>query len=75
MILIANSIGAYFTMNALGDQRIEKALFISPIVNTEKLITDMMMWAGVTEAELKEKGELATDLGEVLSWEYLTYVR
>ncbi|MGM9642266.1 MAG: alpha/beta hydrolase [Eubacteriales bacterium] len=75
VILIANSIGAYFTMNALGDRRIEKALFISPIVNMEKLITDMMMLAGVTEAELKEKGELATDFGEVLSWEYLTYVR
>lgn len=75
VILIANSIGAYFAMNALCDRNIEKALFISPIVNMEKLITDMMSWAGVTETELKEKGEITTAFGEVLSWEYLSYVR
>lgn len=75
VIIIANSVGAFFTMNALGDRKIEQELFISPIVNMEKLITDMMMWAGVTEEELKEKGEIATNFGEVLSWEYLSYVR
>lgn len=75
VILIANSIGAYFSMNALGDRRIEKALFISPIVDMEKLITDMMAWSGVTETELKDKGEIVTDFDEVLSWEYLCYVR
>ncbi|MGM9681874.1 MAG: alpha/beta hydrolase [Eubacteriales bacterium] len=75
VILIANSIGAFFAMNALGDRKIEKTLFISPIVNMEKLITDMMMWANVSESELKEKGEISTDFGEVLSWEYLCYVR
>ncbi len=75
VIIIANSIGAYFAMNALGDRKIAKALFISPIVNMEKLITDMMLWANVTEAELCECGEIPTDLGETLSWEYLSYVR
>ncbi len=45
----ADSIGAYFTMISLNDRRIEKAFFISPVVNMEKLITDMMMWANVTE--------------------------
>ncbi len=75
VIIIANSIGAYFAMNALGDRKIAKALFISPIVDMEKLITDMMLWANVTEAELCECGEIPTDFGEVLSWEYLSYVR
>lgn len=73
--LVANSIGAYFAMNALRDKDIEKAFFISPIVNMEKLIKDMMMWAGVSEDELKNRGEIQTDFGETLSWEYLCYVK
>ena len=75
VILIANSIGAFFAMNALSDKRIEKAFFISPVVNMEKLICDMMTWAGVTEKELEKKKTIPTDFGEDLSWEYLCYVR
>ena len=52
-----------------------KAYFISPIVNMEKLICNMMMWAVVSEETLREKKEIATDFGETLSWEYLCYVR
>ncbi len=75
MIIVANSIGAYFCMNALQGQKIKKALFISPIVDMEKLITDMMGWANVTEKELCQKGEIETQFGETLSWKYLQYVR
>ena len=75
VILIANSIGAFLSINALSDKRIEKAYFISPIVNMEKLIADMMMWANVTENELRSKKEIQTDFGETLSWEYQRYVR
>lgn len=73
--IIANSIGAFFAMNALGGVPIEKAFFISPIVNMERLITDMMQWAGVAEQELMEKGTIETAFGETLSMEYLTWVR
>lgn len=73
--LVANSIGAYFAMNALQGKAIRQAFFISPIVNMEKLITDMIGWAGVTEKELREKGEIETSFGETLSWKYLCYVR
>ena len=75
VILVANSIGAFFSMNALSEKKISKALFISPIVNMEKLIADMMTWANVTEDELCRKKEITTDFGETLSWEYLCYVR
>ena len=75
VILIANSIGAFFSMNAEIDSLIEKAYFISPIVDMEKLITDMMAWANVTEDELKQQGVIRTELGENLSWDYLCYVR
>lgn len=73
--VIANSIGAFFTMNTLQDCKIKKALFISPILDMEKLIYDMMTWSGVTEQELFTKREIATDFDETLSWDYLQYVK
>ncbi|MBP1562520.1 MAG: alpha/beta hydrolase [Oscillospiraceae bacterium] len=75
IILVANSIGAFFSMNALAEKKISKALFISPIVNMEKLIADMMTWANVSEDELCRKKEITTNFGETLSLEYLCYVR
>ena len=75
VIVVANSIGAYFTMNALQGKAVERAFFISPIADMERLITDMMSWANVTESELKEKQEIVTPFGETLSWKYLCYVR
>ena len=75
VVLIANSIGAYFSMNAGIDAMIESARFISPIVDMEKLITDMMRWADVTEAELEARGVIHTSFGEDLSWNYLRYAR
>ena len=73
--LIANSIGAFFSMNAGLDGLIQKAYFISPIVDMEKLIMDMMKWANVTEAELEAREIIHTEFGDDLSWEYLSYVR
>ncbi len=74
-VIIANSIGAYYSMISLNVSKIEHAFFISPIVDMEKLILNMMDWAGVSEDDLKEKGVIATDFGETLSWDYLSYVR
>ena len=73
--IIANSIGAYFVMSALSNTKIEKAYFISPIVNMEQLIIDMMKWALVSEDELKKKGLIKTSFDETLSYEYLMWVR
>ena len=75
IILIANSIGAFFSMNAFDEKDMEKAYFISPIVDMEKLISDMMAWASVTEEQLKAEKVIQTEIGEALSYEYLCYVR
>ena len=75
IILIANSIGAYFSMNADIERFVTHAFFISPVVDMEKLISNMMGWAGITESELQKKRTIHTDFGEDLSWEYLSYVR
>ena len=75
VILIANSIGAYFSMTAGIENHIDRAFFISPIVDMEGLITNMMRMAHVSEQELRDKGAVETDFGEALSWEYLSWVR
>lgn len=75
VILIANSIGAFFCLNSLDKSLIDKAFLISPVVDMEKLISNMMLWAGVTEEELEKRKEIPTNFGETLSWEYLSYVR
>lgn len=73
--LIAQSIGAYFSMCAGLDKYIDRAYFISPIANMERLIMDMIGWAGTDEATLREKGIIPVDFGDDLSWDYLQYVR
>ena len=73
--LIANSIGAYFALHSLAGQRIEKAFLISPIVDMEELIIQMMAQAGITEGELEKRKEIYTSCGGKISWEYLCYVR
>ena len=75
ILLIANSIGAYFAMSSLSALHIDRALFISPVADMEKLICDMMNRANVTEDELRARGEIPTEFGETLSWRYLCYVR
>ncbi len=68
--VIANSIGAYFSMCASLDRYVDKAYFISPIVDMAGLIENMMKASGVSENELKEK----IIIGD-LSWDYYVYVK
>ena len=75
LTLVANSIGAYFALSSLDETLVDKAYLISPVVDMEKLICNMMQWSNVTERDLAEKSEIDTNFGETLSWEYLCYVR
>ena len=62
------SIGAWLAMQALQGDAPEQALLVSPVVDMEALITNMMQCAHVTEEQLHRAGEIPTDLGETLSW-------
>ena len=73
--LIANSIGAYFSLISLTDMPIEKAMMISPIIDMESIILNMMKCENITEYKLMSEKEIETSFGESLSWEYLSYVR
>ena len=75
IILIANSIGAYFCMHADIEKPVQTAFFISPIVDMERLILDMMKCATISESDLKRERVITTPFGEDLSWDYLCYVR
>ena len=75
MTLIANSIGSFFSMSALSAKHVDRALFISPVVDMENLIRNMMSWANVTEDELRVRKEIRTDFDETLSWDWLCDVR
>ena len=61
--LRATSIGAWFSMLALQEKALRRALFVSPIVDMEDLIGRMMQQANVTEEQLKAAGEIPTTSG------------
>ncbi|MBL4933167.1 alpha/beta hydrolase [Clostridium paridis] len=71
--LYACSLGVYFSLLAYNDMDIKKALFQCPVLNMERLIFDMMKWFNIEEERLKAEKEIATPMGETLSWDYLTY--
>ena len=75
LTLIANSIGAFFSMTSLSERHVDRALFISPVVDMEQLIADMMERANVTEDELRTRKEIPIGFGETLSWDWLCDVR
>lgn len=71
--LFACSLGAYFSLNAYADKKLERCLFQSPIVDMQWLVTHMMLWSGVSEQELREKKEIPTQV-DTLRWDYYQYI-
>ena len=74
IILVANSIGAFFCLSSRISRFLTEAYLISPVLDMEKLILEMMARSGVSEDELRQKGTFHAP-GADLSWEYLEYVR
>lgn len=68
------SIGAYFAMLAYGQERLEKAYFLSPVVDMKRLIENMMQWFDVSEARLQKEKVIETPIN-TLYWDYYDYVR
>lgn len=72
--LLATSLGAYFSLVAYRDVPFGQCLFVSPILDMQRLIKNMMRWFSVTPAQLQVQGEIPTPIGETLSWNYYRYV-
>ncbi|TGD23659.1 alpha/beta hydrolase [Companilactobacillus suantsaicola] len=73
--LITNSIGTYFGMLALQDKPLKKALFISPILDMEKSITDSLQAENISETQLQKEAQITLKTGKEVSWRYLQFVR
>lgn len=73
--LFACSIGAYFSLLAYNAEPIEQCLFLSPVVNMERIINNMMTWFNISEDKLKAQKEISTPIGQTLYWDYYCYVK
>ncbi|MBB2183705.1 alpha/beta hydrolase [Lachnospiraceae bacterium MD1] len=73
--VIGSSLGAYFSLLAYNDYPLEKCLMISPILDMERLIRNMMKWFQISEETLKNQKEIPTPMGETLYWDYYCYVK
>lgn len=73
--LFGCSLGAYFSLLAYGGETIKQALFLSPVVDMERLICNMMTWFSVSEERLQAEGEVSTPIGQTLYWDYYQYVK
>ncbi|MGL4773558.1 MAG: alpha/beta hydrolase [Clostridium sp.] len=73
--LFGCSLGAYFSLLAYKDLNLKKSLLQCPVLNMEKLISNMMMWFNITEEQLKKEKAISTPMGETLYWDYWTYTK
>ena len=74
VVVIANSIGAFYTYEYLNEFKIKKAFFISPVVSMFQQIVDIMAMYGIKDKELERKKVIELDDGSVLSYEFYQHV-
>lgn len=75
VFLYANSIGAWFSMLAFENMQIERCMFVSPVVDMNHLITNMIQWANVSEQQLQKEKLIPTNFGQTLSWKYFIFAK
>lgn len=73
--LFGCSMGAYFSLLAYPDEPLKQAHFLSPVVDMERIIQNMMTWFSVSEEHLQAELQIATPIGQTLYWDYYKYVK
>ena len=73
--LFACSMGAYFSLLSYGDEDLKQCLFLSPVVDMNRIICNMMKWFQVSEERLQNEKEIDTPIGQKLYWDYYSYVK
>ena len=74
VVVIANSIGAFYACEYLSEYKIKQAFFISPIVSMFQMIVDIMAMYDIKDKELQKKQLIELDDGTVLSYEFYQHV-
>jgi len=69
------SIGAYFSLLAYKEYEINQLIFLSPVVNMEKIIKNMMRGFDISEERLKSEQRIELPIGQTLDWDYYSFVR
>lgn len=73
--VFACSIGSYFSLLAYRDLPLKQCLFLSPVLNMERIIKNMMEWCNISEGRLEKEKEIKTPIGQTLYWDYYCYVK
>ena len=74
VVVIANSIGAFYACEYLSEFKITQAFFISPIVSMFQNIVDIMAMYGIKDKELQKNKFMELDDGTVLSFDFYQHV-
>lgn len=74
IIVIANSIGAFYAYEYLSDFNIKQAFFISPIASMFQIVFNILMSNGIKRDELKAKKFITLDNGQTLSYDFYEHV-
>ena len=74
VVVIANSIGAFYACEYLSEYKIKQAFFISPIVSMFQNIVDIMAMYGIKDKELQKNKFMELDDGTVLSFDFYQHV-
>ena len=72
--LFGCSMGAYFELLTFAEKEIDNVFFLSPVVDMEHIIHNLMAYSNVTEEEFKERVEVNNDI-EPLYYPYYEYVK
>lgn len=72
--LFGNSMGAYFSLLAYSNEPVEKAWFLSPVVDMQRMVENMMAAFHITAKQLEREQVISTPTGQKLYWEDYDYV-
>ena len=72
--VVGCSMGAYFSLLAYVEEKLEKVFFLSPVTDMERVIRNIMYACNISEEELRERQVVENPI-ETLYWDYYVYVK
>ena len=73
--IFACSIGTYFALQTYKNIILQNCLFLSPVINMQVIIENMMKSFNITSEELQHKKEISLPIGQKLYWDYYQYTK